>query len=335
MKIISFCISTYNRSDKIFKLVNDILEYKGNDIEVVVSDNCSTDDTIIKLSKIEDERFRFFVNSPNTGAIPNYMKAMSEGEGEYVFFSTDKDSINSLGILDLINFFSNNSFIVAGYSKLDVYQKEEAKILNNGIDGLLNVAYLSQHPTGYFFKNEELKKLDILKNYIDFEKVGVFPFEFIVAELCVQGKTAIINLPLFYIETIEEVKNIKSFSYSGVQNNLYFSPFQRFLMSEKYIKHLLSLKLSKVEKRKVVKKIFHYTLSLVTLGYKLMIENKIVCEHYTISTEKIGILKILKNDINFSKMFVLNSVFSNFISRFAICIEIHVIYVLKKIIYKF
>ncbi|MEO8236795.1 MAG: glycosyltransferase family 2 protein [Flavobacterium sp.] len=327
--VLSFCISTYNRADKIFKLINDILKYKGDNIEVIVSDNSSTDDTILELSKIQDDRFRFFVNSPNIGAIPNYMKAISEGTGEYVFFSTDKDSINASGIYELINFFSNHTYIVAGYSKLDVCQKAKETIFNQGIDSLSNLAYLSYHPTGYFFKNERLKKLDVLKNYTDFERVGVFPFEFIIAELSMQGKTAIIELPLFYMETMEEVENVKSFSYSGAKNNLYFSPHQRFVMSKKYIKHLLSLKLSKIEKRLIIKKIFKYSLSSATLGYKLMLENKFVCDHYGIKTEKIGLLKILLNDLSFSRKFIFNSEGISLFLCIIICLEVHFEYIFK------
>lgn len=332
MEKISFCISTYNRADKIFKLVNDILNYEGDDIEVVVSDNCSTDNTISELSKIQDVRFRFFVNSPNIGAIPNYMRVMSEGKGEYIFFSTDKDSINASGINELILFFKNNPSVVAGCSKLDIYQKAKEIIFTQGIDSLSNLAYLSHHPTGYFFKNEKLKKLDILNNYTDFEKVGVFPFEFIIAELSMQGKTAIIELPLFYMETMEEVKNIKSFSYSGAKNNLYFSPLQRLVMSEKYIEHVCSLQLTNSEKKIIIKKIFQYGLSAATLGYKLMVENKMVCHHYGIETEKITLFKSLANDLNFSQKFVFNTDYPGFFLRAVICLQVHVEYIFKKII---
>lgn len=329
MKKISFCISTYNRSEKIYKLVKDILKYDGDDIEVVVSDNCSTDDTIIKLSEIKDERFRYFVNSPNIGAIPNYIKAMSEGIGEYIFFTTDKDSIDSDGIPDLINFFNYNPYIIGGYSKIDVLEKAEPKIFNSGVDGLLNLAYLSQHPTGYFFKNEQLLKLNILKNYTDFDKVGVFPFEFLMADLCVRGKTAMLNLPLFYIETMEEVKNIKSFSYSGIQNNLYFSPQQRFLTLQKYIEHLSNLNLSFVDKKNVVIKIFQNGLASATLGYKFMLENEIICDHYAIKTQKINVFKLILIDLNFCKKFIFNTKNFNLFFRIKICLLVHLKYIFK------
>ena len=39
--IISICIPTYNRKDKVYELVSNILKYKGNEIEVAVLDNLS------------------------------------------------------------------------------------------------------------------------------------------------------------------------------------------------------------------------------------------------------------------------------------------------------
>ena len=328
--VISFCISTFNRSKKIVKLIEEILKYKGDEIEVVVTDNCSTDNTALMLSKIHDERFRYFVNNQNIGAIPNYMKSMSEAKGEYVFFSTDKDTINSASIHDLVDFFNNNSNIISGYCKLDVYETAPNVLFNQGVDGLKNMAYLSQHPTGYFFKNEILKTLNIFENYSSLKKIGTFPFEFIMADMCMLGQTAIVNLPLCYIETMEDVKNIKSYSYSGVQNNLYFSPFQRFKMLERYVKHLKTLDLPESEKKGLVKCIFRYGLSSATLGYRSMMQNKIICDHYSITTENIGVLKLIKNDYNFSSSFIINCKHSNFLTRIAICLEIHIEYILKK-----
>lgn len=328
--VISFCISTFNRSEKIVKLVNDILKYEGDDIEVVVSDNCSTDNTVVELSKIDDKRFRYIINSPNIGAIPNYMKAISEGNAEYVFFSTDKDSINPSGIFDLINFFENHSYVVAGLCKLDVYKKQEEIIFDKGLESLLNVAYLSQHPTGYFFKNHKLKSLEVVKNFSDTDKVGVFPFEFILGELCTQGKTAVVKLPLFYMETMEEVKNIKSYSYSGSQNNLYFTPFKRFEILQKYISHVSNLNLTNNEKKSVIKLIFQNGLSAATLGYKLMIENDIVCQHYGIVSKKMGFFKVLRNDFIFSMNFLSKLKQPPFFDRFIICVEVHFAYIIRK-----
>ena len=65
--LLSICIPTYNRADIVYECVKECLKISGDDIEVVVNDNCSTDDTKGKLEKIVDKRFRYYRNNENIG----------------------------------------------------------------------------------------------------------------------------------------------------------------------------------------------------------------------------------------------------------------------------
>ena len=69
--LISICITTFNRCEKVYNLVSNILNYKGNEIEVIVVDNCSIDDTAILLAKIIDDRFQFIRNDTHIGPLLN------------------------------------------------------------------------------------------------------------------------------------------------------------------------------------------------------------------------------------------------------------------------
>lgn len=42
---LSICIPTYNRSEVLKESLMQLLKYEGDDIEVVISDNCSPDNT--------------------------------------------------------------------------------------------------------------------------------------------------------------------------------------------------------------------------------------------------------------------------------------------------
>jgi len=331
MVLLSICISTFNRADKVSILVKEILKYDGFEIEVVVSDNYSTDNTKFELSKIKDCRFRYLENNSNIGAINNYLKVISEGKGKFVLFSTDKDTILSSGISDLIEFFKTNSSVIAGYCELDIKSKSQDIILDKGVNSLKRIGYLSKHPTGYFFKSSILTELKIIENYSDLNKVGSFPFEFILSEFCMRGITAIVNIPLCYIETMEDVKNIKSYSYSKSDDNLYFSPSQRYEMFEKYLNHLSTLELTKREKRVVVRWLYVNGLNCATFEYKSMLGNAIVCDHYNINSRDIGMLEILRIDYKFSKDFMRTSKYANNLTRFCICMEVHIEFIIKKI----
>lgn len=331
LPILSFCISTFNRAEKVSTLVNEILKYDGLEIEVVVSDNCSTDNTKYELSKIKDSRFRYLENDTNIGAIPNYLKVINEGNGKYILFCTDKDTIVSSGINRLVEFFQANSNVIAGYCELDICTRSQNIILDKGVNSLKRIGYLSKHPTGYFFQSSILTELKIMENYSDVNKVGSFPLEFILSEFCIRGNTAIINIPLCYIETMEDVKKIKSYSYSETDDNLYFSPSQRYVMFEKYLTHLTSLELTNSEKRVVVRWLYINGLNCATFEYKKMLGNKIVCEHYNIKTRDVSVLEISKIDYKFTSNFIMTAKYANYFTRIGICISAHIEFIIKKI----
>jgi glycosyltransferase involved in cell wall biosynthesis len=59
---LSFCIPTYNNSNSLFRLVNDILSFDSLQIEVVVLNNGSSDNTLEILHNINDDRLSIFDN---------------------------------------------------------------------------------------------------------------------------------------------------------------------------------------------------------------------------------------------------------------------------------
>ena len=101
---ISIAISTYNRSNRIYHLVQNILKYEGNEIEVVVLNNASTDDTVELLGSIDDSRFRLINYKQNVGGLLGTFNVLLEAKGDYVFVCLDKDFVdyNFIGILSCI-----------------------------------------------------------------------------------------------------------------------------------------------------------------------------------------------------------------------------------------
>lgn len=52
--LLSICIPTYNRSQYLKETIDSIIgqeEFKSENVEIVISDNCSTDDTEIVCKK--------------------------------------------------------------------------------------------------------------------------------------------------------------------------------------------------------------------------------------------------------------------------------------------
>ena len=89
---LSFCIPTYNRAARVYSCVKHILQYDGMDIEVVVTDNASDDNTWELLNTICDKRLRIFRNEDSIGAF-NWTYVLSKANGHFAALMSDEDHV--------------------------------------------------------------------------------------------------------------------------------------------------------------------------------------------------------------------------------------------------
>lgn len=87
----SIVIPTYNRATDLRFAINCILRQTFHDYEIVISDNCSTDNTEKTVASIGNERIRYYRNATNIGEKRNYQKGISLARGKYVFLHGDDD----------------------------------------------------------------------------------------------------------------------------------------------------------------------------------------------------------------------------------------------------
>ncbi len=89
--ILSICIPTYNRAEIVYQCVSECLSQPYDWIEVVVTDNCSTDNTIEILSSIHDLRLKIYKNERNIGYV-NLTKCLTNGHGKFCLLLSDEDT---------------------------------------------------------------------------------------------------------------------------------------------------------------------------------------------------------------------------------------------------
>ncbi len=58
--ILSICIPTYNREEILSKTLKHIVQRPNKEIEIIVSDNVSSDNTMICVKNINDPRIKYF-----------------------------------------------------------------------------------------------------------------------------------------------------------------------------------------------------------------------------------------------------------------------------------
>lgn len=106
--LVSICIPTYNREKSIIDALNCALNQTYSNIEILISDDHSTDNTVALLKKIHDPRIKLFVQPKNLGMIPNWNFCIKKANGKYIKFLHSDDLIDNNCVEKEIEFFLKN-----------------------------------------------------------------------------------------------------------------------------------------------------------------------------------------------------------------------------------
>ena len=91
---ITIAIPTFNRGALLRGCIQSALSQTYDNIEVLVSDNASTDDTEEVLREFADKRLRVLRQETNIGMHPNWNACLAAASGEYIVFVSDDDRIS-------------------------------------------------------------------------------------------------------------------------------------------------------------------------------------------------------------------------------------------------
>ena len=81
---VSVCIPAYNNADYIKETIECVLNQTYKDLELIVVDDQSTDNTVEIVRSIKDERLKLYVNETNLGMAGNWNHCMELCTGEYI-----------------------------------------------------------------------------------------------------------------------------------------------------------------------------------------------------------------------------------------------------------
>jgi glycosyltransferase involved in cell wall biosynthesis len=91
--LVTIAIPTLNRASWLKECVFSALSQTYRNIEVIVSDNASTDETQEVLKAILDPRLHVVRQKSNVGLLPNWNACLAEARGEYFVIVSDDDRI--------------------------------------------------------------------------------------------------------------------------------------------------------------------------------------------------------------------------------------------------
>lgn len=93
--LVTIGIPTYNRGDERLRRVLDAAcEQNWNNLEILVSDNASTDNTEALMHSVSDPRVRYIRQQKNIGANANFNYLLQEAKGEWFLLFHDDDLID-------------------------------------------------------------------------------------------------------------------------------------------------------------------------------------------------------------------------------------------------
>ena len=123
--LVTIAIPTRNRASIMIGCVASALAQSYRNIEVLVSDNASEDDTLAILGSICDHRLRVLTQPKNIGLAGNWNKCLREAAGEYFVIISDDDKLAHHFVekcLDLVRQEPGIPIVVSAY---EVFMSDE------------------------------------------------------------------------------------------------------------------------------------------------------------------------------------------------------------------
>lgn len=142
---VSIIIPTYNRAKLIKKSVDSILNQTYDNIEVIVVDDCSTDNTKEVIKKIKDERVKYIKLKKNSGACVARNTGIKAATGKYISFNDSDDEYMSTKIEKQYNNLIKNKSDM-DFCKIGIHIDDEIVMipsLNQEIN-IFNKKYLTE-----------------------------------------------------------------------------------------------------------------------------------------------------------------------------------------------
>jgi glycosyltransferase involved in cell wall biosynthesis len=108
--VISIGIPAYNRAAGVEKAVRSVLSQEYPHLEIILSDNGSTDETeaVCRRLASEDDRIRYFRQPRNQGPTANFRFVLQHSTGDYFMWLADDDWLEEGILARYVDFLENH-----------------------------------------------------------------------------------------------------------------------------------------------------------------------------------------------------------------------------------
>lgn len=116
------CLPTWNAANYIKETLESLLSQSYPNLEILISDDCSTDNTaqICRQTAASDARVEIQIQPRNTGWINNVNGLLSRANGVYVFIAAHDDLLHPDYVSCLVEALESNPDAVLAFTDMDV-----------------------------------------------------------------------------------------------------------------------------------------------------------------------------------------------------------------------
>ncbi len=113
-KLVTIIIPTYNRASTILDCLQSLSKQTYKNIEIIISDDCSTDDTVSKIKAFKDERVKLITHKSNRGPAYARNAAIRRAKGQICFFTDDDVIVPENWIKRGLEYFKSGAVGIEG-----------------------------------------------------------------------------------------------------------------------------------------------------------------------------------------------------------------------------
>ena len=126
-ELVSVVMPSYGCGEFVEETIRSVQAQTYQNWEIIFMDDCSTDDTIKRVSELreKDERIKLFQNKYNSGAAVSRNNALREAKGRWIAFLDSDDIWEPTKLEKQVKFMEENGFAFSytGYQEIDSESK--------------------------------------------------------------------------------------------------------------------------------------------------------------------------------------------------------------------
>lgn len=156
---VSVVMASYNHRKYVTKAIDSVLAQTYDDWELIIIDDCSSDDSAQLIGLYKDKRITFYQAEENRGSVPTFNQLMSKAQGEYVAILGSDDIWYPNKLRKQVEYLDSHTDMGACFSYVEFIDEEGEKYSDkNMTDFNGNVFNQPNRTQGecfrYFFQHE-------------------------------------------------------------------------------------------------------------------------------------------------------------------------------------